>query len=370
MFHYAKTIRKKDAVRGITSKNFRLLAFSLVVLVVLAQVMFVVHRGEAATATSRSDVLSRLKTSTTANHEIKFVTPSGVDAGETITITFDAGFTMGSVAFGDIDFAEDSDGDCSNGGFSDKTLAATPSGATWGAAIAGSILTITSGTGTITAGRCVQIEIGTNATSGGAGVNQITNPGSIGSKQISVGGTFGDTGDIVVVIITDDQVVVTATVDETMTFSISDNTVEFGTLSASDDFFADDSGGNATEVEAHNLIAGTNASNGYGVTVNGSTLTAGIHTIDAIGATNTASTIGSEQYGIRLTASGGSGTVSAPYAASGFAFDTGALPDQIASSTTSSSNTTYSVRYLANIAANTQAGAYSSTMTYVATANY
>ncbi|MCE7936818.1 hypothetical protein DYH10_03460 [Candidatus Saccharibacteria bacterium CPR2] len=347
------------------SKRIRYSALLLAVLLVVAQLVFITDKGEAAATTSKSDILSRLKTSTAANHEIKFVTPSGVDAGETITLTFDAGFSMGSVAFGDIDLAEDSDNDCTNGGFSDKTLAATPSGATWGAAISGQVLTFTSGTGTITADRCVQVEIGTNA-SGGS--NQITNPGTGGTKEVNIGGTFGDTGDIAVVILSDDQVVVTATVDESMTFSISDNTIEFGTLSASDDFFADDSGGNATEVEAHNLVAGTNASGGYGITINGSTLTAGAYTIDAIGASNTASATGTEQYGIRMTASGGSGTVSTPYAAAGFALDTGSFPDQVASSTGASANTTYSVRYLANIASNTEAGAYSATMTYVATA--
>jgi hypothetical protein len=71
-----------------------------------------------------------------------------------------------------------------------------------------------------------------------------------------------------------------------------------------------------------------------------------------------------------MTASGGSGAVTAPYAAAGFAFDSGAFPDQIASASAASANTTYSVRYLANIAALTEAGEYSATLNYVATANF
>ena len=85
----------------------------------------------------------------------------------------------------------------------------------------------------------------------------------------------------------------------------------------------------------------------------------------------TASTIGSEQFGLRMNASGGIGTVVAPYAtAAQFAFDSLNFPDQVASATGASANTTYSVRYIANIASNTEAGAYTSTLTYVATANF
>jgi hypothetical protein len=80
--------------------------------------------------------------------------------------------------------------------------------------------------------------------------------------------------------------------------------------------------------------------------------------------------VGTEQFGFRLTASGGNGAVVAPYAASGFAFNTAGLPDQVATSTTASANTTYSARYLANINASTEAGSYTATLTYVATANF
>ncbi|MEK7557521.1 MAG: hypothetical protein AAB538_06070, partial [Patescibacteria group bacterium] len=150
-----------------------------------------------------------------------------------------------------------------------------------------------------------------------------------------------------------------------------DNSIGFGTLTSADDFFANGAGtGSATEAEAHTLVVGTNASNGYTMTINGATLTSGSSTITAIGSSNTASATGTEQFGIRATASGGSGAVSAPYAASGFAFDTAAFPDEVAAATSASANTTYSMRYLANITAQTEAGAYTATLTYVATANF
>jgi hypothetical protein len=62
--------------------------------------------------------------------------------------------------------------------------------------------------------------------------------------------------------------------------------------------------------------------------------------------------------------------VSAPYAAAGFAFDSAAFPDIIATASGASANTTYSARYIANITANTEAGSYTGAVTYVATANF
>lgn len=158
---------------------------------------------------------------------------------------------------------------------------------------------------------------------------------------------------------------------QTLTFSISDNSVEFGTLASGDDFFADTSGGNATEVEAHTITASTNASDGYIITLNGTTLTSGEDTISAIGSTNTASNPGTEQFGLRMTASGGDGTVSAPYADSGFAFDINNFPDEVASDANGDDvATTYSVRYLGNISADTSAGSYSAVLTYIITAGF
>ncbi len=320
--------------------------------------------------------MSRLKASTASNHDIRFVTPAGggVASTETVTLTFSADFTPGSVTFDDIDFQEGSTNNCTSATWTDETLVA--SGATssqWNAAFSSNVLTFTSGgaSATIAADKCIRVLIGTNASSGGTGVDQITNGAIDDDDTIAIAGTFGDTGTISVDIITDDQVVITATVDPSITFSINDNTIEFGTLTAADDTFADNSGGNPTEVEAHQLAAGTNASSGYVMYVSGATLTSGGNSIDAIGAANTASTPGTEQFGVRYTASGGSGSVLAPYAASGFAYNaTASTQDDIASAAGATATTTYSARYVANILSNTEAGAYSTTLTYTATATF
>lgn len=324
----------------------------------------------AASTTSMSDNMSRLKENTLSNHEIKFVSPTGIAAGNTVSLTFSADFTMGSVAFGDVDFATGNSGNCTSATFTEQTLAAAPSGATWGLVKSGQVITLTSGTGTSTAGNCVRFKIGTNA-SGGS--NQITNGGlDDNDDTITIGGSFGDSGTIAVDIISDDQVTITATVDPSITFSVSDNTIGYGSLSASDDRFATgDTLGNSSATVAHTLGAGTNATSGYVMYVMGATLTSGGNTIDAPTGPST-TTVGSEQFGLNLSASGGSGTVDAQYGTSsqyGWGA-TGSTQDNIAAATGPTATTTYSATYVGNIAAVTEAGAYSTTLTYTATATY
>jgi len=334
----------------------------------------------AAALLNKSDTMSSLKISTAANHTIVFRTPTGASEGtDTITVTFPSGWTMNTVDFADIDLAHSagSQSNCTNPTYSnDETLAAASSITAWGATLSGQAISIvapTDGTGVaaIAANACVRIKIGTNASTGVAGDTQITNSATAGNHTVAIAGTFGDSGDILVSLLSDDQVAVSATVDESLTFSISDNSIGFGTLSATDDFFANGAGtGSATEAEAHNIVVGTNASNGYTMTVTGSSLTSGGYTITAIGGTNTVSSFGTEQFGIRATATGGSGIVSAPYAAAGFALDTMAFPDELATAVGSSLSTTYSMRYVANISATTEAASYTSTLTYTSTANF
>ncbi len=319
----------------------------------------------AASLTSLSDTLTSSKKNTVSNHDISFTTPTGVTSGQTITLTFQSDFSIpAGLDYTDIDLLDDG---------SNVTLAGTPSGSTWGAVrTSGTVITFTNGTTAVAAGSVIRIKIGTNASSGATGDQQITNPTTAANYTITIGGDFGDTGTITVPILDNDQVSVSATVSQSLTFSISDNTIGFGTLSSSAAKYATgDASGSSSETEAHTIVAGTNASSGYTLTVKGATLTSGSNTIDAIGETNTASSAGTEQFGIRLTASGGSGSVTAPYAASGFAYaaDTNTT-SQIASASGASSNTTYSVRYLANIASQTEAGDYSATLTYSGTANF
>ena len=334
----------------------------------------------AVEAPNRSNTMSTLRANALSNHEIIFRTPAGAgDSTDTITITFPGGWGMGAFALLNFDLAHSAGGQANCVAptwTNDEVLATTPSATAWGVAQATQTITFTAptdgiGVAAIAANACVRIRIGSNATTGGGGVMQLTNHATPGTYSIAIAGTFGNTGNIAVTLITDDQVAVAATVVESLSFIISDPSIGFGTLSTvSARFATGDLLGSGTEIEANNIQVGTNAASGFILTVGGTTLTSGVNTITAIGATNLASAPGSEQFGIRATATGGTGTVSAPYAASGFALDTGAFPDELGASVGPSAVTTYSMRYLANIAALTEAGAYTATLTYIATARF
>ncbi|MFO0702937.1 MAG: hypothetical protein U0514_03720 [Candidatus Andersenbacteria bacterium] len=172
-----------------------------------------------------------------ADHDLRFVTPTGVDAStDTITVTFPAGFTMGTFNVNNVDFAVGSTGNCVSASFTDKTLAASAAASVWGVAQSGQVITLTAPTnaasGEVPAGRCVQLQEGANATFGAAGASQITNPASANTYKIDIAGVFGDSGSTSVVMITDDQVQISATVDQTLTFGISANSIQFGTVSS------------------------------------------------------------------------------------------------------------------------------------------
>lgn len=323
----------------------------------------------AASLTGVSDVVSTLTASTVANHTITFTTPSGVQSGETIILTFDNSTNIPSgLNYEDIDLKF---------GVTEMVLAAAPTGATMGVVRTDALtLTFTNGSTEITAGSVVEIQIGTHATTGSTGVEKIVN-GPAGTTVLRISGTFGDVGAASMAIISDSTVAVSAEVLASISFSISDNNIYFGNLRSNGACFAQgtDPGyvtcPTVSEAEAFNMTAGTNATTGYTISVQGATLTSGANTITAIGGTNTASNPGTEQFGLRMTASGGSGSVSAPYSAAGYAYDaTDSTASTVATASTPTENTTYSIRYLANIASNTEAGSYTTAHTYIATGNF
>ncbi len=341
---------------------------SLLMAALVVMSLFPVPFAEAASISSASDTMSSLTINATSTHAIRFTTPTGANNNtDDITITFPSDFDFTSKTIGTVTFTHGA----STGLETTETLAASPSATAWGAVFSGTenrILTLTAptdGTGAAVLAPNDKVIITYS------GANSV-NPSTPGSYAIAIAGTFGDAGDITVNVLTSNQVDISATVPQSLTFSISDNTISFGTLTAVAARYASGTAsGDTTEVEAHNIVVGTNAANGYTMTVGGTTLTSGSSTITAIGAAAASSSVGTEQFGLRMTAAGGTGAVQSPYASIGsFAFDTAAFPDIIASATGASSNTTYSARYIANITANTEAGAYTGSVTYVATANF
>lgn len=161
---------------------------------------------------------------------------------------------------------------------------------------------------------------------------------------------------------------------QSITFSVSTSTIYFGVVSPVLTRYASstNTAGSATESEAHIFTVVTNATNGYTVTARGATLAAASSSIAAIGGVNTAPLAGTEQFGIRITATGGSGTTTSPYGATGFAYSaTATTSSQVASlSAGDNATTTFSVRYVANIAPTTPSDSYTTNIVYVATANF
>lgn len=213
--------------------------------------------AQAANLTTVSNTLTDSNPSTVSDHTIAFTVPAlsaGVIAGGTIVVTFPAGFGMGSVAFGDIDMSIAG---------ADQTLAAVAAGAVWGASVSGQVLTLTSGTGAVTAGQEVIILVG--------GSNKVNNSAVQGSHEFVV--TAGaDIGKTRVAII--DNVLVSAIVNTTFDFTItglatstavngtsttgstSPQIINFGVLTA-----------NQIKSLAQRLNVTTNARNGFTVTV-------------------------------------------------------------------------------------------------------
>lgn len=339
--------------------------------------LLTVKEASAAALTSKSDTMTRLQDNTDSDHTIKFTTPTGVAAGQTMTVTFPAAFGTAEVIEDDVDVKDDA---------VELTTAADCTGSEEaGVVMAADVLTITicsEYTGGIGTNSVVEVQIGANATSSGTGNadHRITNPdiASDTAYEITIDATTDD-GQLKVQILMDDSVNVTATVDESISFAISDVEIGFGDLSVSTGRWAngaatgDNASTPALPTAAHTMSIGTNATGGYAITYNGATLTSGGNTITDAATIDEDSdgTPGNEQFGISASTSDNA-TI-----ASGYLRDTVADWDYVPSTTTTlvsetiaTATETISVSYLANIAAPTEAGSYSTDITYVATATF
>lgn len=333
----------------------------------------------AAALTTLSDVQSTLKVSTSSDHTISFVTQTGISAGQAISITLPAGYATGTFAIANFDLATSTSASCAS--VADALLqAGAASGLTWGVTVATSTIYITSGTAVVPANRCVQIRIGSNATFGGTGVSMLVNPSSPGAHIINfgVGSGVGDTGYVTEYIVPDDAILMSGTVNQSLTFTVSTSTIYFGILGAGGAKFASstNTAGDTAETIAHTLAVGTNAPSGFTLSVRGQTLTSqqnSNNTIDYIGAIAASSTIGTEQFGLRATESGGVGvTVSSPFSfATSYGYSaTASSSNTVAIGSGSTPTSTFAVRYVTNVGAVTEAGTYTANLVYVATANF
>jgi len=206
------------------------------------------------------------------------------------------------------------------------------------------------------------------------GFSSVTNPSATNSTFFMRITTYSDaawttpidTGTVAAS--TAGQITVTASVDETLTFTLGTATVALGTLSTS-----------ATGTGTSSMTVATNAATGYSVAYSGNTLTYLTNTITAM-TVAAASTMNSKQFGINLMANttpsvgsdvggSGTGTPATGYGtANQFKFNTAG--DVIASATVPTNSNVFTTSYIANIDDITAAGAYSTVLTYIATANF
>lgn len=164
------------------------------------------------------------------------------------------------------------------------------------------------------------------------------------------------------------------TIQPTITFSISNNTLQFGPLSPVIARYANTSGGSSSNTVAHTMTASSNAPTGYTITYIGPTLTSGANTIAPATITNSATgTAGTPQFALSLSSSG-SATIPSAYNQANspnpnwkFVANT---TESIASTSGLTATETFSNRYIANISSGTPAGSYTTALTYVVTGNF
>ena len=161
------------------------------------------------------------------------------------------------------------------------------------------------------------------------------------------------------------------TIDPTITFSVSANAVQFGSLSSSSARYATTSGGSGSNSVAHTMAAMSNAPSGYTITYFGPTLTSGGNTIaPATISSDSDGSPGTAQFALSLSSSG-SATITSAYnqATPNWKFLASTV-ETIASTSGYTASETFSNRYISNISTVTPAGSYSADITYVITGNF
>lgn len=362
-------------------KYGRVTAKLLLVALLVASFPVFSHKAQAASLTSMQAIASRLQENTNSDYTIYFVSPTGIQTGgaDTIILTFSSDFVLAAEAAANFDFAVGSTGTCSSAVFTEETVATTASGTEWGVDVTGDVVTFSPETDDVHAGGlCYRIEMGTVATTGGTGAADTVQNGALDNDDTIVfTGAFADTGTIALDIISDDQVDITATVDPTITFTIDDNAIGFGTLTSATGRWAtaDATGTNAsatTPTAANVLTIATNAASGWVLSYNGATLTSSGGTISpATVDEDSDGSPGTEQFGLGLSTNGDS-TITTGYLRDGVAdFNfVASTTTTIASEVVPTATETFSVSYLANITGATEAGAYATTLTYIATGTF
>lgn len=357
----------------------KFISYLLVISLVLVwQFATITKTAKAAGLTSLSDVMTRQTKSEVSSHAITFTTPTGVDAGQKIVITFPSGFNRESgIDHTDVDLYAGEE----------KTLAAAANAATWGATFAGTdpaVLTIVSGTDTIAATTEIVIQIGTGVAD--SADKSITNPSSASSYTVSMAiktaaNADVDTGQIGIVVLESDQIAVTGAVDPTISFSINNTTIGFGHFVSTNIRYANAAGTGDTSNpgggDPVQLIASTNGVGGVSISIRseGDGSNAGLYsttTTDIFAADTPANVAaGSQKYAVYGAASSGLTITEALDGDGNSDLAISRSPQVLASNTSGPiDNETVDLALKAAASNTTKAGVYSDTLTVICTANF
>ncbi len=329
--------------------------------------------AKAAALTGLKDTASRLEQGVLGTHTFAFTTTGALTALQTINILFDSAadsFTLdATIASTDFSAVTGMTMVANLAGCAGATDEVYPS---VDASAPGESYTLTVCTGDTVPAGAIAFTIDNN---------EITNPAGAAVYKVDIT-TTADSGSLALPIVADDTVSVTATVDPSVTFSISDVAIGFGVLSATSDCWALATPPAACDTAfpptaAHTFSLGTNATTGVALTYSGALMTAAGGTITAATiAGDTTDPVGSnaaEQFAIGFDDNAATFTFADTSAydqnAGNYKFVAGATT-AILSSGGPVAATTIDAHYLANITAATEAGAYSTAITYIATGTF
>ena len=341
-----------------TNVLFKRIAYALTILALVLVPVVQATQTSAAAITARKVVIGNSAASASTTYTFTLTAPSA-----TTILSFDAEVcsspsTCGAVA-----------------GFSSAgagTLPSQPtnlgSGGTWTSNVAATTklrVLNASNTGSPSAGATVSFQGVTNpsATNSTFFLKLTTYSDSAWTTAIDTGVVAASTAGVITV---------NATVDEALTFTLATSTVNLAPSPIST---------GAASFGTSTLVASTNATSGYSITYSSPNALKPAGGTALPSYSSSASSPGTAGFGINLVdntapnvgtnASGGSGAAFAPYATvDSYSFVGGSVATQIATASVPTNATTFVVSYVANIAALTAAGAYTTTFTYVATPNF
>lgn len=314
-----------------------------------------IQKAFAASVTGLSDAVTTMAPSTVADHTIVFTTPGTMANTDTIVLTFDAGYSFGSVATTDVSITP-----------------ATNLGIT---SVVGNVITITA-SGAVSAGQFT-VKVGLNVA---GGAHQITNGNAGSNKTITISGKFSG---VLATAFVADVVSVDATVDPTLSFSLSANAVHFGSITSAAKKYADTATTGALSEPVNGspitMTASTNATAGLTITAQSvnSNNTAGLystgtsHEIAAMAGGSHAIAAGTEGFALHTKNTSGL-TLATGFSGEGVGSTTviSTTPQNIATTTTYTNAATADLSFTAAVAASTPAGSYATNITVVATGNF